>query len=697
MIVKMKLFYRNLPGKVQNLLVIVLLGASILLSYINTFDAGWHLDDRPNILDNRAIHIHSLDPETLLRTFFSPPTQDGVSGERLYRPLPCLSFALNWYFGQDKVFGYHVVNLLIHFLSACFLYLCIQNILRTPNLANKFQGEELFIATLSTALWALNPVQTQAVTYIVQRMASMAALFYIISIYLYLKCRQNHSFWQRILLLCGCMVGFLFGLGSKENAATLPLAILLIEVICFQDLSVPRIRKRLFWGSIAGGVLLVLFSALVLVPGGMFSFLQGYEGRPFTLGQRVLTQPRIVLFYLSQLFYAVPHRLSIEHDIMVSTSLLHPWTTLPAIILIDLLIGLGISQIRKRPLIALSVLFFFLNHTIESSIIPLELMFEHRNYLPSMFLFVPVAAGFKRLIEHYQATGTAMRPLLQCFLVLLVAALAWGTFIRNMAWKTEKTLWEDALQKAPNSHRPYHNLAQAYYMKIGHYEAAIQLYEKSLQLRISSKHKKALTLSNLALLYLQKNDNDKAVKLWKDALAIAPNIQVVRHRYAIGLIEMKKWSESLIHIDQLINRHPNNSGYNYLKGYVLLNQRRYPKALSFFNRCLATNSRSGQALLGVGICHYFLDQYKKAEMNFLQALKTGREKELTLLWLVEINMKTDDFMDTDLYLAKLYEIISYEDLINLLQSNQQKDFLPSESKKSLIKKIHRFYDKNKNY
>jgi tetratricopeptide (TPR) repeat protein len=690
----MPLVYRNLPIKVQNLLVFVLLAIAILLSYFNTLDAGWHLDDRPNILENRTLHIDSLNPESLIRTFSTAPTTERAPGKRLYRPLPCLSFALNWYFGQDNVFGYHVVNLLIHFLSACFLYLCIQSILKTQNLANKYRGKELFIATLATALWALNPVQTQAVTYIVQRMASMAALFYIISIYLYLKCRQNNSFGQRIFLLCGCMVGFLFALGSKENAATLPLAVLLIEVICFQNLSVSRIRKRLFWGSIATGVLLVSLSALVLAPGGMFSVLQGYEGRPFTLGQRVLTQPGIILFYLSQLFYPVPHRLSIEHDIVVSTSLLHPWTTLPAIILSILLIGLAISQIRKRPLIALSVLFFYLNHIIESSILPLELVFEHRNYLPSMFLFTPVAAGINRLIAYYETRETAMRTILQGFIVLLITGLAWGTYVRNIAWKTEKTLWEDALQKAPESHRPYHNLALAYYAKIGRYQEAIHLYETSLQLRMNSRHQEALTLSNLALLYLQLNDDDKATALWENAMVLAPNLHIVRHRYAIGLIEMKKWSEALVNIDQLVTRYPHNSGYNYLKGYVLLNQRKYQKALSSFDRCLTNNFRSGQALLGAGICHYYLNQYQKAEMNFRQALQTGNEKALTLLWLVEINNKTEDVMDIDLYLAKLSELISNDDLINLLQSDQQKDFLPLESKKSLITKVYRFDDKN---
>jgi uncharacterized membrane protein len=116
----------------------------------------------------------------------------------------------------------------------------------------------------------------------------------------------------------------------------------------------------------------------------------------------MLTEPRIVLFYLSQIFYPVPGRLSIVHDVQLSRSLLEPWTTLPAILVVLGLIGFGIWQLRKRPMLSFAVLFFFLNHTVESSIIGLELIYEHRNYLPSLFLFAPVAMGLQYLVDHFR-------------------------------------------------------------------------------------------------------------------------------------------------------------------------------------------------------------------------------------------------------------------------------------------------------
>ena len=111
---------------------------------------------------------------------------------------------------------------------------------------------------------------------------------------------------------------------------------------------------------------------------------------------------------MSQIFYPAPTRLSIEHDIAVSTSLIDPWTTLASVAVICALICLAVLQLRKRPLLSFAILFFFINHLIESSIIGLELIFEHRNYLASMFLFFPVAAGLKNLLDRYSERSRPM-------------------------------------------------------------------------------------------------------------------------------------------------------------------------------------------------------------------------------------------------------------------------------------------------
>ena len=273
----------NQKWRLKRLLVLFFFILIIVLIYSNSFNASWQFDDRPNILDNRGLHINSLNPASLIRTFFTSPQEGGSIGNRLYRPIPCLTFAINWYFGKDNVAGYHAVNLAVHLLTAYLLYLAILNLLKAPNLQKPYGGSENFIAVFAAVLWAINPIQTQAVTYIVQRMASMAAMFYILSIYFYIKTRQSQYAIRRTLLLLGCAFSFIFALASKENTATLPFAIIFIEMIGFQDLSSPGVRKAFLGGVIAGGGLLVVFSVWLFLPGGPFAFVKGYGGRPLSL------------------------------------------------------------------------------------------------------------------------------------------------------------------------------------------------------------------------------------------------------------------------------------------------------------------------------------------------------------------------------------------------------------------------------
>ncbi len=221
----------------------------ILLTYGNTFDASWHLDDYQNITQNQHLHkIKDLNFSTVWDSLHSPVSQ------RIFRPVAMLSFAFNWYVGSDHVVGYHIVNLIIHLLTAFFLYLTIFNLLNAPNRKATYQKSAGFIALLAAVLWAIHPIQTQAVTYIVQRMASMAAMFYVFSLYCYIKARLDSSKKYRIILFLGCGLSFLLGLGSKENAVTLPIALGLIEVLFFQDLNDRRTRRICFRGLIAGGM-----------------------------------------------------------------------------------------------------------------------------------------------------------------------------------------------------------------------------------------------------------------------------------------------------------------------------------------------------------------------------------------------------------------------------------------------------------
>jgi tetratricopeptide (TPR) repeat protein len=684
-------------NQTPNLKIVVaacILALMILLGYLNTFKASWHLDDYSNINKNSVLHINNLEFKSLFQTFYSSPTRPGVIGRKLYRPIPCLTFAVNWYFGKDNVFGYHLVNIAVHILTAWILFFTVINLLRAPNLIDKFPGRQYLIAFLCAALWALNPIQTQAINYIVQRMASMAAMFYILGIFFYLKFRLSDRAVKRIIFLLSCLTGFVLALGSKENTLTLPVALLLIEIICFQDLDQRHTRRNLIWGSIGVGVFLIVFGILFFTPGAMLSLFNGYDNRPFTLAERLLTEPRILIFYISQIFYPVSDRLSIEHDIEISTSLFQPWTTVPSILLILVLVGFGFWQIRKRPLVALAILFFFLNHIIESSIIPLELIFEHRNYLPTLFLFFPVAVGFSRALEYYGEKSPRMKLTIAGGMFLLIGCMISSTYIRNLAWATEKTLWEDAMIKAPNSNRPLHNLAWGYYTKTGQYDKALELYAKSLDRQRNNNFAKSLALNNMALIHFHRKDFPQANLLWNEALDLNPGLDIIRYRYVIGLVEMADWETALHNVNLLLTKYPRHIDYNYIKGRILLNQGDYESAQNYFKNGLELKPDSTEIMLNLGICYYLRGQLEPAEAVFRKARVLAPGDQSILLWLIETNIKANDSADVDRYVSKLTASTPGNQLISYLKNNFNDPYLQPTAKSLIIQKVKRRLAKN---
>ena len=246
-------------------------------------------------------------------------------------------------------------------------------------------------------------------------------------------------------------------------------------------------------------------------------------------------------------------RLSLYHDFSVSISLFQPWTTLPVIILIIALLGLAFLCMNRQPVLSFAIFFFFLNHLIESSVIGLELVFEHRNYLPSLFLFMPLAQGTKKLINRYEKSESSLHRILYAAVFLIVIGLGSGTYVRNMAWANERSLWEDALSKAPNSIRAHHELAYQYYEKSGRYDAALALYHHGLQLQGQNIYEKALSLNNIASIHFTRGEYQLAEIYWKKAIASFPQYQNASYRLSLTQTKLGKWraaAETLSVTDQ---------------------------------------------------------------------------------------------------------------------------------------------------
>ena len=600
----------------------------IFLIYSNTFNASWHLDDYANITHDARIKIAHLSIDTLWQTAisFSEKLRDA-------RPLARLTFALNWYFGRDDPFGYHVVNVAIHVLTAFILFLTTAQLLSTPNIKVGDHRQKFVIALLSAILWAINPIQTQAVTYIVQRMASLATLFYILGLFLYIRGRTAEVSFIKLLFFAGCLFSFLGGLASKENTATFPLALLLVEFLFFQDISTKRTRWILICAVILTGLAILGLAVLLFFKGNPQGLLN-YQLRYFSPAERLLTEPRIILLYLSQIFYPLPARLSIEHDIVLSTSLFSPWTTLPSILIIIGLIGLGLAIIRKQPIVSFAIFFFFLNHMIESSIIGLELVFEHRNYLPSLFLFFPIAVGIGWLLTYYQEKNRYIFLALIAGVTGIIIGCSMGTYVRNFTWATEKALWEDAITKAPLSSRPWHNLALTYYERTGQRTKAMVLYRKALTLENKNIYHKSVILSNMATNYYYRNDLENAVKYWQKSLDGNPRNPKTVYLLSLGLARLGKFDEASRYLDQLIARHPKNWDALNLKGVLLLKQMHYRQGLSYFKKCLQLRPMSQSTLVNIGAAYSLMQHFQRAELYLKTARRQQPQDKLNLLWFI---------------------------------------------------------------
>ena len=518
----------------------------IFLVYSNSFHCSWHFDDVTNIVNNQGLHLKELSFADLNRAFHADPGGPG----RLYRPVSCVTFALNHFFGGLNVFGYHVVNLFVHAVSSLFLFLFIRGTLSLPSLGNRYSSQSNSIALIATLLWALHPIQTQAVTYIVQRMSSLAGLFFVMAMYFYLRFRRALGRKEKVFYSGACVLSFLMGFGSKENAALLPISLFLYEVLLIQRESWAPGRKRL-------GVAITLITALsVLIltylyyrKGGLIPLIDEYACRPFSLTQRLMTEPRILLFYISLLIYPVPWRFSVAHSVQISDSLFDPATTVASILILVLALISLILFSKKRPLLSFCLLFFFVNHLMESTFLPLELVFEHRNYIPSMLFFVPAALAFCTFLEKHRSSKSVSFAA-SALVVIILTGFAGSTFLRNFAWKTPESLWMSALENAPDQLRVHHNLG-LYYHERGSLRLAKSHYEQALRSPvINRKDEPALTYFQLGLLHTQMGNLEEAQASYQEALHRDPRFALA----SVNLASILDQGGRKSHADEFLMR-----------------------------------------------------------------------------------------------------------------------------------------------
>lgn len=440
-------------SRVQAIAVLIV-GAFVVLAYLPSFAVPFLFDDFPNIVFNPRVQ-----PSGFADLWMSLDAR----GDR-DRPVAMFSFALNYLHAGFDVRWYHAVNLAIHLVNSALLYLLVLLLARAPLSPVRLRDNAVPFALAVALIWALHPVNTQAVTYIVQRMASLAATFYLAGMLVFVLWRSGRigTRWA----LAGFVTAFLAGFGTKANVVTLPLAVLLIDAALLSGFR--RIHAVILGAIAAGGIVLVLVYA-----GPQLAFLfEAPPHRDFSGIERLMTQGRVICHYLTLLAWPGADRLQLDYDFAVSRGLLDPPATLAAAGFLFAVTLAAVLGFRRARWPAMGWLFFLLALSVESSVILLELAFEHRLYLPATLLIAGVLAPlFSRPLSArgLQYASTAV--------IALAAVLAWQTMARNQQWQDNGTFWSGDLERGASLYRSALNSGIGF-LRAGDAERALEMFER---------------------------------------------------------------------------------------------------------------------------------------------------------------------------------------------------------------------------
>ncbi|RLA09536.1 MAG: hypothetical protein DRQ52_12305 [Gammaproteobacteria bacterium] len=431
------------------------LSVIVFLVYYPGLSGPFLMDDFPNILLNPAVQPDNFSINNLTMAF------NGNGSGPLGRKFPSLSFALDFLLHdrQFDPFWFKLTNLVIHIVNLLLVFLLTHLLLKASRPGIVEKGTNLlFLAIVITAFWALHPLQLTGVLYAVQRMVSMAALFVFAGLIFYLVGRRmlthnRKSGWW--VIASGYVVAMGLGGLCKESALLFPALVVALEISLLDWARLPESSAtKLKWLLIISITIPAIVVVAYLLSHPAF-LLQSYAERDFTLGQRLLTQARVVWFYLS--LYAIPQtaRMGLFHDdFITSTGLLHPLTTLPALLAIVAVIAWAIWKRKKSPLLIFFGCWYIAAHAMESTIFGLEMIYEHRNYVSIYAMALVFGVLTCRLINNSDNPG-AMTLLLPAVLGIL----ALTTYSRAQTWADPTVFAHFQLRNHPQSARSYNGAA----------------------------------------------------------------------------------------------------------------------------------------------------------------------------------------------------------------------------------------------
>lgn len=584
---------------------IVLAGGVIVLAalvaYHNSFSVPFFFDDRASILENPTIrHLWNL------REVLTPPKSGGVSG----RPLVNLSLAVNYAWGGTEVWGYHAFNLAVHVLAGLVLFGIVRRTLAvsgveglrrascrsvpseaTSSLARDtlpaprqalgpepverasrlLQRDATLLALAIALLWTLHPLQTETVTCVVQRNESLMALFYLLTLYCFIRGAESlrPAKWE-VLAVAACLAG----MASKEVMVSAPLVVLLYDrtFVAGSFRAAWQRRRALYLGLACTWVLLGVLMVGSQKRGGTVGFGLGVSPWDYAL-----TQCRAIALYLKLSIW--PHPLVIDYGTALVKNVMEVW---PQALLLVLLVAGTVVSLWRKPALGFAGAWFFAILAPSSSVVPLasQTMAEHRMYLPLAAVIALVVLGSHRL---------AGRRSLPVFLALAVG-LGWLTVKRNEVYRSELSLWDDTVAHCPDNARAHTNLGNTL-LWLGRFSEAIGQYEQALRLQpyLTATH------VNLSNAYARLEQPAEAVEHGEAALRLDPNSADAHINLGNALLQLGRTAEAIGHYEAALRIQPAAADVHVNLGAALLKLGRVDEAIQHYEAASRLQPDSAEA------------------------------------------------------------------------------------------------------
>ncbi len=589
-----------------------LIGLAVLavwgvLIYVNSFRVPFLFDDLTSIVEN-----------PLIRNFDRLGWYWRESPTKL---MAYITYVFNYRLAGLNVAGYHLFNLLAHIGSAILVFYFVSGLFRTPEFLSEARGgsglsepKNQFAFALACAfLFVSHPVQTQAVTYIVQRNASLATFFYLATLTCYARYRLTGNRGLYFLSWVTCLLAMF----TKQIAYTAPLALLLYEV-CFYW-GVPSASERRKGLTALAPYLIVLLFTYFSVYHGLVAkagfAAQTQETGLISRGVYLLTQFSVICTYLRLLFFPINQNLDYDYPL---NHHFFGWPVFPSFLVLALVFSAGVYLFMKKKRVpAFGIFWFFLALSIESSVIPIsDVIFEHRLYLPMLGFTLVFCWGMWEIFRGHPERFRAL-------FIMLILLLGFMTYQRNAVWGSAVGFWEDVVRKSPKKARPYQNLALAY-KEQGNFQKALENYQKSLDIQMTrgadDQESIATGQNNLGNLYEKMGQNDKALALYLEAADHFVTAEVLRN---IGRLYAKKqeYAKAEEYLNRAIEKKLDFAKAHNDLGSLYSATGKLDQAVQSFRRAADIDPTYMLAYRNLGVTYGKLGQHAEAIASLRRALE----------------------------------------------------------------------------